>query len=289
LCGIGLAIAGPPLQAIVPGLLQPGELSVAIALNTFPNTFGRLAGPAAGALAIATLPNAASFGICAALYAVTVVSMLVPSFPKTATGARDVAASSVRAGLRYVARHRGLRLMLLATLTLAIASEPSITLAPALSEHLSGDEALVGWLSSGFGLGALVGSGAAMVAPRRVTVRVCATTGLVLLAAGVGSVGAVHSGAWAVGCFVLAGLGFAVAMAGFSTLIQAHAAPEFRGRVMALWLIAFVGTRPLAALLVGLLADHGSIPLAFGCAGLVVLAAVWATRPSALGPRARPM
>ncbi|WP_148573818.1 MFS transporter [Nocardioides caldifontis] len=289
LCGMGLAIAGPPFAAIVPSVIRPGELSVAMPLSTFPNTFGRLAGPAAGALAIAVLPHPASFGVCAAMYGVTVVAMLVPSFPQAAVAAGAVAGSSLRAGMRYVAGHRGLRLMMLATLTLAFASEPSITLAPALSEELAGNDDLVGWLSSGFGLGALAGSAAAMAAPRRVSVRARATTGLVLLASGMGTVGVVHAGAWAVGCFVVAGVGFALAIAGFSTLVQAHAAPEFRGRVTGLWLIAFVGARPLAALLVGLAADHAGTEVAFAGAGLVVLAAVWGTRPSALGPRARPM
>ena len=216
------------------------------------------------------------------------VLLFLASFPERAPSVADTASSSIRAGLAYVRRHRGVRLTLLATFAIAVGSEPTLTLAPALSEEVGGGTAVVGWLASGFGLGALAGTVVAVVAPRHVSVRYVATTGLVLLAVGTGSSALVTAVAWAVSCFIVAGVGFALAMAGFSTLVQAHTEPSYRGRVTALWLIAFVGARPLTAVLAGLVADVGGVTVAFAGSGALVLAAAWVSRPSALGPRAEP-
>ncbi len=286
--GIGFVVSGPAMQTIVGELVRPGEFAVGMAVSTFPNTFGRLAGPALGAFATSTLEPALAFAASAALYATMIPLLVIATFPTTAAKVTDASPSSIRAGLGYVRRHRGLRLMLFATFAIAVASEPSLTLAPALSEHIGGDDAIVGWLVSGFGLGALAGTGLAVVAPRHFSFRPVATTGLVLLATGTGLSAVVPAAAWAVACFIIAGVGFALAIAGFSTLLQAHTDPHFRGRVTALWLIAFVGARPLTALFNGVVADVGGVTLAFATSGGVVLIAAWVTRPSALGPPAQP-
>ena len=57
--------------------------------------------------------------------------------------------------------------------------------------------------------------------------------------------------------FALAGLGFGWAMTGLSTVVQERAPEELRGRIMALWLVGFVGSRPIAAALLGGTADAG--------------------------------
>lgn len=286
LTGLGFVLAGPALHAIVPELIRPGEFSVAMALNTFPNTFGRLAGPAAGAFAASVLEPEIAFATSGMLYGVIVTAALLATFPTVPAAAVDRAASSVRAALAYVRGHKGLRRMLLGTLATAVGSEPTLTLVPALGDHVGGSDAVVGWLATGFGVGALLGTIGAIVAPQGAGVRTLSTAGLVLLAVGTGSAALVPVAVWAITCFVLSGVGFALAIAGFSTLLQAHADASYRGRVTALWLIAFVGARPLTAVLVGAAADVAGLELAFAGAGVLVLGAAWLSRPSALGPKA---
>ena len=57
--------------------------------------------------------------------------------------------------------------------------------------------------------------------------------------------------------FALAGLGFGWAMTGLSTVVQERAPEELRGRIMALWLVGFLGSRPIAAAVLGGTADAG--------------------------------
>ena len=52
-------------------------------------------------------------------------------------------------------------------------------------------------------------------------------------------------------------------MTGLSTVVQERAPEELRGRIMALWLVGFVGSRPIAAALLGGTADLVSVQAAF--------------------------
>jgi sugar phosphate permease len=70
----------------------------------------------------------------------------------------------------------------------------------------------------------------------------------------------------------------------FSTLIQQVLPEGLRGRVMALWSMAFLGSRPLAAAINGAIADATTVRTAHLVVAVVVaLFAVW-VRPSRLSP-----
>lgn len=90
--------------------------------------------------------------------------------------------------------------------------------------------------------------------------------------------------------FAVLGTGLTIAMTGLSTLVQACSPDQFRGRIMALWLVAFVGIRPVAALLNGWLADAVSTACALYVSAAVAIAVGWLVRPSKLNadePRRR--
>jgi hypothetical protein len=73
--------------------------------------------------------------------------------------------------------------------------------------------------------------------------------------------------------FVLAGAGLTLTMTGLSSTLQMSLPEAIRGRVMALWAVAFVGTRPLAAVANGFVADHVSAAAALAGVGIVAAAA----------------
>ena len=61
---------------------------------------------------------------------------------------------------------------------------------------------------------------------------------------------------------------------------------SWRGRIMALWLVGFVGSRPVAAAILGTNADVVSVRTAFVVAAVVTLAVALLCRPRVL---ARPV
>src|SRR5690606_15391845 len=61
--GIGFVIGGPAQQSIIPLLIRPGELGIAMGLNSFPMTVARVVGPPAGAVITAQLSAAHAFAV----------------------------------------------------------------------------------------------------------------------------------------------------------------------------------------------------------------------------------
>ena len=109
--------------------------------------------------------------------------------------------------------------------------------------------------------------------------------GLVGLSAGCVVLGIGTVPVVAISGFALAGLGFGWAMTGLSTVVQERAPEELRGRIMALWLVGFVGSRPIAAAVLGGTADLVSVQAAFAvAAALTVVVTLWCRPSNLIGP-----
>jgi predicted MFS family arabinose efflux permease len=237
-------------------------------------TTARIAGPALGAFVAAHLGAAAAFGIAAATHLFFVVIIIIVRLPAPKAHRAGVD-YSVRAALRHVRRDRPLMLLLLAIAAVGFGSEPSMTLAPAMADELNGGASVVGELSAGFGVGAALGLIVMSTVNRRIRSTMSSSIGLWLMAIGLVLV-SISPTVWLALCaFGVAGLGFSWAMTGVSTLIQERAPDQLRGRIMALWMVGFVGSRPIAAAVVGTAADVLSVRAAFVVtAGLLVLVAL---------------
>jgi MFS family permease len=260
--GIGFVVGGPAMQSIVPNLIRDGELSTAMALNSIPMTIGRMIGPAIGAYLAAHLGSAVGFAVAAGLHLAFAIVMVLARLP-AARPRRSDADYRVRAALKYVWRDKPLLLALIAVTTVGFAADPSITLTPSMADQLGGDSRLVGALSAAFGIGAAVGMTVLALLRGRMAAGRVSSVGLWLLAAGCAVLALAAVTPVAVAGFALAGLGFGWAMTGLSTAVQERAPEELRGRIMALWLVGFVGSRPIAAAVLGGAADAFSVPVAF--------------------------
>ncbi len=281
LVGFGFVVGGPAMQSIVPNLIREGELSTAMALNSMPMTVGRIAGPATGAYLAAHLGPAAGFAVSAALHLAFAIFLLVVTFPSPPER-RSGADYRVRTALRYVWQDRPLLLALVAVTTVGIASDPSITLTPSMADALGGGAHLVGLLSASFGVGAAVGmSVLAIMGGRMASARV-SSIGMFGLAAGCAVLTFATTPNLALAGFTVSGLGFGWAMTGLSTVVQERAPEELRGRIMALWLVGFLGSRPIAAALLGGTADWVSVQAAFAVAAVLTAAVALWCRPSNL-------
>ena len=74
-------------------------------------------------------------------------------------------------------------------------------------------------------------------------------------------------------CQVLAGFGMVRYLATTNTLLQLYVEERYRGRVMGLHTVMFLGTQPLGSLVLGALADRFGAPRAALLSGTVSLAA----------------
>lgn len=279
--GIGFVVGGPAMQSMVPSLIREGELPTAMALNTVPMTVGRMVGPVVGAFIAAQLNSASAFAasaICNLMFVLIIAVVRFPAPPKRSSD-RDY---RVRTALLYVWRDRPLGMALLAVATVGFASDPAITLAPSMAQEVGGDTHLVGQLSAAFGVGAAVALALLGLLGGRISSARVAWIGLWVLTVGSGVL-AVAGVPWlALVGFGLAGFGFGASMTGLSTVVQERAPDELRGRIMALWMVGFVGSRPLAAAILGGGADLWSAHAAFIICAAIVLVTVLVCRPKLL-------
>jgi MFS family permease len=126
-----------------------------------------------------------------------------------------------------------------------------------------------GLLSAAFGFGALVGA-LATATFHGASWRLFAFGGggfgvLSLLLA------PVHTTLLAGALLVAIGVCFTLFSANANALVQLRAPDHLRGRLIGLYLFAFVGLAPAGGLLAGWLADLGGTPLAFAVAGATAL------------------
>lgn len=285
--GIGLAFSIPAMLALVPALVEEEELEQAIALNSVTFNLARALGPALAALILLVGDATLAFAFNALSYGF-LISVLISIRPREVEleGGGD---GSVWEGLRYVRERRTAVLLLVGTAGVGIAADPVNTLTPPLAAQFGGSDGLVGAMVSAFGAGAFV----AALVNRRVRNRLdpnqaTLTAGLALFV----GMAALALAPWIavalVGLFI-GGAGFMTAVASLNSELQRFVPEALRGRVMALWGLAFLGTRPVAALIDGGIADLTSPQLA-GCifAAFGLLTAWSALRVAASDHRPEP-
>lgn len=278
--GLGFVLVVPALNAIIPDLVQVDELASAIELSSLPPTVARAGGPAIGALVATSLGAAPAFAISAVsnlMFALFMLRLRMRSRSDNRGGDRRI-----RAGIQYLRHDRGAVLLLVGVAAVGVGAEPVITLTPALSERFGGDAELVGSFASAFGVGAGVVFLILPALRRWLGLPHLSAVGLLTLSAGTASAGASSTVEFAVVSFAIAGSGMTVALTSLTTRLQERLPDCLRGRVMALWSMAFMGIRPAAAAASGATADAGTPLLAFIAVASAVAAAAWVCRPSEL-------
>lgn len=275
--GFGQALTGPSAQSVLPELVAPGELAQAAALHSVSFNLARAIGPAAGAALYLVAGAGPTFLVNALTYGVFIAVVLRLPIRQVTRAARGRGA--LRAGLAHVRGRPELTLFLTATAVIAVAMEPVNTLSASFVAMFGGSESLVGILVSAFGVGSVLV--VALIGPLRKAVGAerAGAAGMAVLVVGMLGLAVSPNPAVAVVALLVAGAGYLIGVSDFNAALLAGLSPEYRGRVMALYAVALLGTRPLAALLHGAVADLWSARVATALGVLpVVLVAVLVLR-----------
>lgn len=269
--GVGVAFAGPALQSLVPALVDDADLESAVALTSLTFNVGRALGPAVAGLLLVTFGAEAAFALNALSFLVLIGALLWIR-PRARDGV--TADRSVRAGLRHVRADRVTLGLLVGVGAVGFAADPINTLAPALAERLGGGDGLVAALVSTFGAAAAVVALAAGRLQRARGLLVVAAGGCATMAAGAAVIAVAPVPATALVGFGLMGVGFVLGLTSFTSALQRRVPDGLRGRVMALWTVAFLGNRPIAAVVDGAVADLAGARVAMAVPAAVALAGV---------------
>ncbi len=275
--GVVTALDNPARRAFVPEMVPPADIANAVGLNSTVFTAARVIGPAIGGLVIAGvgvgwcfLFNAASF--VAVIWALAAMrpSELQTS-PPLPPGKRQL-----RDGLRYSWRNRPVRTALLLTAVVGTFTFNYQVVLPVLvRRELGGGPGTYGLLLAVLGCGSLVG---ALVvahygrASMRITIGMTILLGVAMTAATFApSIGT------EIAVLPVVGLSSMVMLAMATAVCQEETAPEFRGRVMALFGMAFLGSTPIGARIVGWVSQTFGPRFGLGIGAVAALAAGVAT------------
>jgi MFS family permease len=263
--GLISALEQPVRSTFLHDMVGTSDLSNAVSLNMALNNVSRALGPALAGLIIAAIGIGPCFLINAASFVAVIIALLAmrpADLHRTPPAPRKP--RQFREGLRYVGRTpKILSVLLLACVYCGLAWEFEVTLPLVAKFAFGGGAALYGLMMAAVGSGAIIGAlgTARQPAPtNKLVVGAAAVSALVILA-----VSASPTVPLAIILLVCAGATGTTFASSASSLVQLEAAPEMRGRVMGLWAVAALGTRPLGGPIAGTAAQH------FGPrAGLVV-------------------
>jgi MFS family permease len=268
--GVGHALSAPAMHALTPALVPDEDLEQALAFSSAAPSIARTVGPAVGAGLLLLGGPALAFGFAALTHWLYVAILAaISARPQQ----REATAPRILGGLRYLLTARAAGILLLAIALLGFGADPVLTLAPALADQLGGGEQLVGLFVSVFGAGAVVVVVLFRTLRRVLALRTVGVAGFLTVVIGLAIVALAPSATGATVGFLINGAGFMMATVALNSRIQRHVPDPLRGRVMALWGVAFLGSRTIAAPFNGAMADLLSVTAAILIAAAVSLAA----------------
>jgi MFS family permease len=273
LLGLNNAFESPARQSFMLELVGGEHLRNAVTLNSVLVNVARSVGPAVAGVLIATVGESVCF-LANALSFVAVVASLVSmdqaALRPTPPAAREP--GQLREGLRYVRATPSLAVPLLMMAAVGcLTYEFQVTLPVMASRALHVGASGFGFMTAAMGVGAVFG-GLVIAARGKTGLRILV---LAVSAFGVAMTLACIAPTLAVELLALAAAGAAsiAFMSTANSTLQLAAAPEMRGRVMALWFVAFQGSTPIGGPIVGAVMALGGARAGLGLGAVTCLLA----------------
>ncbi|MGE0881664.1 MAG: MFS transporter [Acidimicrobiia bacterium] len=263
LLGVVGAFERPAMQAMLFDLAGPDDLTSAVGLNAMIMSTGRLIGPAVAGVVIAASGIAPCFLLNAATFVAMLVALVLVRTAEMHRTTRSIQRPKLREGLAYVWSHPDLRHALAVMFVVGTFAYNFATTMPSMVRFVfHADAGTLGFAQSTNGFGATIG--AYFVASRVKPTR--QRFGVVAIVFGVAiAVAALAPNGWT---FVALCMPLGAASALFSTtdqlVLQEGTDGEFQGRVMGLFSLAWLGTTPIGAVIVGWTIEHVSARAAMG-------------------------
>jgi MFS family permease len=285
--GMITTVDNPTRQAFVSEMVGPEEVTNAIGLNSAMFNTARVLGPAVGGLLIDTVGTSTCFVLNAVSF-IAVIGGLVAMRPAELYSTQRVerGRGQLREGLRYAWQEPTLRMVLLMIALIGTLAMNFIVVLPVLAKQtFQGSAGTYGFMLAVMGAGAL--GGALLAAARsRPTVAL-----LGLSAAGFGATMLLDAIAGSLVLelimLFLTGVTSITFMASANASLQLTSRPEMRGRVMAIYMLLFLGSTPIGGPVIGWISQHWSARLGLAVGGVACLAAAAFTVPALLGRSTR--
>jgi MFS family permease len=264
LMGTVNAVDAPARQSLVPELIQKHHLPSAIALNSGIFNAARVIGPGLAGLLIAWVGIGGAFIANGLSYIAVLVALGFVRIHEKAAARALHPLAAIREGVSYSFSHPIIRVLLIFVGVVSIFGWSYTTIMPVIARETYGLDAKgLGYLYSATGLGALlatylVGSKGGKVSPL-----IFIIGGNTLFALSLVLFSLTINFTAALGLLFLIGLGLLSQSSMMNTMVQGMVRQEFRGRVMSMYILMFLGMAPLGNFEIGYLTEHLGMERAF--------------------------
>ena len=272
--GVVVAFDAPARHAFVVEMVSNKEdLSNAIALNSLAFNAARLIGPAIAGILVAIVGEGMCFFINGVSYLAVIFALLsMRIVPRMIKKDNKPIIEGFKEGISYALGNPAIRSIIILTALMSLVGMSYVVLMPIFARDvLHGNSGTLGFLMGAAGLGALLG--ALYLASRRsvkglgrITLFTTNVFGLGLIAFSFSRI------LWfSMTILVLTGFGMMAQMASNNTVLQTIVHDDKRGRVMSIFMAAFMGMVPFGFLLAGTLAGLFGAPATLAVCGILCI------------------
>ena len=269
LLGTVSAIDNPARQAFTVEMVDKEHLASAISLNAATFNGARVIGPSIAGFIILWFGSGGAFILNGLSYIAAIWALLMMDVAPIIHPAHPNPLKAIKEGIQYSFSNPTLRtLLLLSGVTSIFGWSYSTELSVIAEKNFHAGASGLGYLYAAAGLGALLATFGVSYLAKKVNPIIFILAGNTLFAITIVLFSLVNNFLLALAILSIAGVGLLSQFAMTNTTIQHMVEDRYRGRVMSIYVIMFIGLSPLGSLENGFISDR------FGTSTAIIIGAV---------------
>lgn len=269
--GTAQAFGGPAYQALLPTLVGKDDIPNAIAMNSIQFNIARVIGPTLGGIALTTAGAAWCFGLNGLSFLAVIASLYLIHVRYVPAKSTEPILKSMREGIGFIRNKPGMDGLIVLAFGMTLLAIPLLTFLPVFARDVlhSGPKGFTQLLAvSGAGSvcgGLIVATFGKIEGQGRSALMILVLLGGIIF-------GFSQSTAMPLSLVLIfcSGAAMMMSMSMVSSLVQAVASDEMRGRVMSVYNVAFRGGMPIGSIVLGKLIPIFSAPVIMGWTGALL-------------------
>ncbi len=274
--GIINAFDVPARQALVHDVVaDQADLPNALSLTTATASLAQLLGPALAGIVLSAFGAGVCFLLNAASFGAVIISLLLMKLPvHQPKKSEKKILTEFAEGFSYLNKTPDIGMVILMLAIISLFVLPYNTVIPIFAKVIfKGNASTFGYITSFIGVGAI--SGTIFLASRKPGTHLKRILFVSTIMMGIGLIGFSQITNFPVAMFfaILTGFGAIAQFTVSNIIVQSESAPQMRGRVISILLMAIFGMMPLGSVVIGAVSEHIGAPttvLAQGIISIVV-------------------
>lgn len=267
LLGVINALDHPVRLAVMPELVSKEALPSAIALGAGLFNSARVIGPAFAGVLITTFSISGTFLINALSFIAPIIALSLIKFQPHPKQTHLHPLKSIQQGLHYCLTHPMIKAILIYVGITAIFGWSYVAIMPVIAEKTFHTNASgLGFLHSAGGLGAVIAAIFVSAFSKRIKREILILVGSIIFSLSLFVFTLTSNFNLGMLFLLFSGIGLVMQNATLNSIVQHSVANFMRGRVMALYIMMFLGMGPIGSFLTGFLAEYfgTAFPLRLG-------------------------